>query len=1156
MEDIKLADRYDLSRSRIYLNGTQALVRLCLMQHASDRRNGLNTAGYVSGYRGSPLGALDYQFPAASEHLEKANVVFEPALNEDLAATALWGTQQAEMRGEGRYDGVFGLWYGKGPGVDRSGDVFRHANYAGSSVHGGVLALTGDDHTCESSTTAHQSEFALMDAMIPVLNPATVSELITFGLHGWAMSRFSGLWVGLKAVKDNIESTASIELPADIVQPRIPEAFDGPADGLNIRVNDHRVAQEARVHRHKLRAAQAFVRTNGLDKMSGAVDTDARIGIVSTGKSWLDVLQALEELGMDRHASAEAGIRLYKVAMSWPLEPEGARAFTDGLQIVVVVEEKRSLIEMQLRQMLYGSADAPQIIGKQDEQGETLFQPEGALNPIQIALVIGRRLQAMHHGDPAQSERWSNRLQVMQSLLSVPSPPMSIQRMPWFCAGCPHNSSTKVPEGARAYAGIGCHWMAQMMERSTEGFTQMGGEGANWIGESHFSTRRHVFQNLGDGTYNHSGLLAVRAALANNTNMTFKLLFNDAVAMTGGQRHEGGLTPYMIADELAAAGVGQIAWVTDQPELVDRRRLPSGTRVEHRDRLQAVQQTLAARDGVSVLIYQQTCAAEKRRRRKRGTLPDPARRAFINPAVCEGCGDCGIVSNCVAILPLETPLGRKRQIDQSACNKDFSCLKGFCPSFVTLEGARLRKPTIAALALPELPLAPLHHDLSRPYAIALTGVGGTGVVTVAAILGMAAHLDGKGCGIIDMAGLAQKGGAVVSHIKLAARPADISAIRIARAGAHLLLGCDLMVSASAEILDCLNPESSSAVINTRQVMPGSFTANPDFRFPGSMMLRRIREIVPDARCTELDAGALAERLFGNSIAGNLLLLGVAFQQGLIPLSLAAIERAITLNGVSVDMNLGAFRWGRAWVADQGAIRQALAGQAQVPDSPAGQRDDAEPALEDLLALHRQRLSDYQSTRWAGLYQQSLDKVIAIDTSADKALATAAAKSLYHLMSYKDEYEVARLLTDDAFGAQLQQQFDGNYQIRYHLAPPFLPGRDADGRPLKRSFGSWLTPLLRILASGRVLRGSWLDPFGFTRERREERRLIRDYHELLERLPELRRSADTGRLVELLSLPLTIRGYGPVKASSIERYRQQSASLIDKCRHAEPVTEVA
>src|SRR5712671_3150209 len=838
LEPVSLDDKYDLRKSRIFVTGFQALVRLSLMQKERDRRAGLSTAGYVTGYRGSPLGTLDQQFMRAGAILANNDVLFQPAINEDLAATALWGSQQAELRGEGRFDGVFGIWYGKGPGVDRSGDAFRHANFAGTSKHGGVLALMGDDHTAESSTTAHQSEFHFVDVMIPILNPAGVQEIIDYGLYGWAMSRFTGAWTALKCMHETVESTAVVDGSLDRVKIVIPDDFAMPPGGLNIRLGDSVLGQEARLHDFKRDAMLAFVRVNRLNRMICTGGPAPKIGVITVGKSYLDVRQALDELGLDEVRCNDFGLRLYKIGCPWPISRQDLTDFAAGLDLVIVVEEKRSLIEVQVREELYGTANQPVCIGKKDEQGNWLFPVKGALDPNEVAICIGERILQRIGGD----EKIAARVAALKEAQRILAETQDVAvRIPYFCSGCPHNTSTVVPEGMRAYAGIGCHYMAQWMDRSTLGYTQMGGEGANWIGEAPFSKRPHVFQNLGDGTYNHSGYMAIRGAIAARVNITYKILFNDAVAMTGGQANDGGLTVDQIARQVAAEGAKKIVVVTDEPWKYPRSTdWPPGLTIHHRDELMAVQTELAAIPGTTVLIYDQTCAAEKRRRRKRGKFPDPDKRVVINELICEGCGDCGVKSNCVSVQPLETEWGRKRTIDQTSCNKDFSCVKGFCPSFVTVEGGKLKRGTGVALshapaALPE----PKLPAIAKTYDIIITGVGGTGVVTIGGVLGMAAHIEGKGVGVLDMAGLAQKGGAVYSHMRIAERPEDIHAIRIAAGAAELVLGGDIVVAGSKKVLAAVKPGGTEMVVNLAEFLPGDFTRNADFSLPTERLKRAI-----------------------------------------------------------------------------------------------------------------------------------------------------------------------------------------------------------------------------------------------------------------------------------------------------------------------------
>ncbi|MGA3139911.1 MAG: indolepyruvate ferredoxin oxidoreductase family protein [Xanthobacteraceae bacterium] len=1146
LRDVKLDDKYDLGHSQVFVTGFQALVRLCLMQKELDRRNRLNTAGYVSGYRGSPLGGLDSQFQRAAPFLEKNDIRFQGGINEDLAATAIWGTQQAELRGEGKYDGVFAMWYGKGPGVDRTGDVFRHANLAGTAKHGGVLALMGDDHTAESSTTAHQSEYHFIDTMIPILNPAGVQEVLDYGLYGWAMSRFTGTWVALKTMHETIESTAAIDASLDRINIVLPTDFQMPEGGLNIRLSDPILAQEARLHDFKRDAMLAFVRANGLNRIITSGGREPKIGIITTGKSYLDVRQALDELGIDEVGCNQLGVRLYKVGCVWPLSRRELAEFAAGLDLVIVVEEKRSLIEVQVREELYGTANQPLCIGKRDEQGNWLFPVKGALDPNEVAICIGERILKYHRHDEI-----AQRVARLKEFQRIAAATRDIaQRIPYFCSGCPHNSSTVVPEGMRAYAGIGCHFMAQWMDRSTLGYTQMGGEGANWVGEAPFSKRGHVFQNLGDGTYNHSGYMAIRAAIAAKTNITYKILFNDAVAMTGGQRNDGGLTVPQVARQVAAEGAKRVVVVTDEPDKYPRDTLwPSGLTVHHRDDLIEVQKQLAAISGVTVLIYDQTCAAEKRRRRKRHTYPDPEKRVIINDLVCEGCGDCGVKSNCVSVQPLETEWGRKRTIDQSSCNKDFSCIKGFCPSFVTVHGAKLKKGEgvaadheLAALPDPALPA------IDQTYNIIVTGVGGTGIVTIGGILGMAGHLEGRGVGVLDMAGLAQKGGAVFSYIRFAERADDIHAIRVAAGRANLVLGGDIVVSGTRKILAAVKQDTTVMVVNTTEFLPGEFTRNADFSLPTERLKRTITNDAGRDNTHFIDATRLATALFGQSVGANMFLVGYAYQLGALPLSAAAIERAIELNGEAVAMNKAAFHWGRhAAVAREEVERIA----APTP----GTASDSGRTSESLIETLERRvafLTDYQNEDYGSRYLNECQIVNGAEVTratGQTQLSDAVARNLFKLMAYKDEYEVARLYTDGSFLKQVAATFDGdNLRFEFHLAPPFLARRDkTTGLPRKMSFGPWMMPLFRLLAKLKFLRGTAFDPFGYTAERRAERRLLEDYRTLLREIAGNLTPQNHHLAVALASIPEKIRGFGHVKQRHLAAAKAEEAMLLEQFR---------
>jgi indolepyruvate ferredoxin oxidoreductase len=1113
-QDVSLADKYDLKKHQVLLNGTQALVRMMLMQSARDRAAGHSTAGYVTGYRGSPLGAVDFQMTRASEELEKAQVRFQEGLNEDLAATALWGSQQSELRGEGKFEGVFGLWYGKGPGVDRSGDVFRHANMAGTSPLGGVVAALGDDHTGESSTTLHQSELTMIDSFMPVLSPAGVQEVMDYGLFGFALSRFAGVWAGLKCIKDTIEVTSVVNGDPLRLQFVTPE-FDMPEGGLNIRLLDTPQAQEARIIHHKRRAVQSFARANRMDKRVLG-QAGAKIGFVAAGKNWLDLAHAMQVLGIDQKAAVRHGVTTYKVAMTWPLDMQSFSEWAEGLDCIVVVEEKRKLIESQIKEVLFNQKGSRRVFGAQDGQGALLFADSYALDPIVIAQKLGQILIAEGCG----SAQLTGALERIDAAHTANNAPTLASRVPYFCSGCPHSSSTKIPEGSRAYSGIGCHYMVQWMDRETLGFTQMGGEGANWIGESLFSTRSHVFQNIGDGTYNHSGIQAIRAAVAAGTTMTYKILFNDAVAMTGGQNNDGGLDAARIVQEMLGIGVKHLAVVYDEKEDISPADFPAGIQMHPRAQLNAVQEGFRQLSGVSVIVYVQTCAAEKRRRRKRGAFPNPDQRLFINPDVCEGCGDCGVQSNCVSLLPLETPLGRKRQIDQSSCNKDFSCVNGFCPSFATVRGGQLRRPVAQTLSIPEVP-APEPCTLKGTHNIVVTGVGGTGVVTIGALLAMAAHLDGKAAGVMEMAGLAQKGGAVHIHCRIGETPEDITAIRVALGECDALIGGDLVVSAQGSTLGLMAP-TGGAVINRHEIITGDFTRDTAFAIPGAdlhlALTARLQE-----RARLFNATRLAETALGDTVYANMILLGAAYQQGLLPLTQEALLEAIALNGAKVPQNQQAFALGRWAMVDPDLDRKFTRAEAPVQDPEASR-------LAGLRAYGSGRLARYEEMR--GKLQ-----------SMAPELQELALQSYHKLLSYKDEYEVARLLLTTK--TQVAERFEGDYEISYHLAPPLLAQTGPDGRPQKRSFGAWFDWVSQGLAGLSFLRETPFDPFGYSAERRMERQLIKDFESLVGRML---RDYDPERLdiwQEILSLPLNIRGFGPVKLANAKAMQKRRAELLDQ-----------
>jgi indolepyruvate ferredoxin oxidoreductase len=1136
-----LDDKYRLDARRIYLSGIQALVRLPMLQRERDRLQNLNTAGFISGYRGSPLGMYDNALWRAKSFLQAQDIAFVPGLNEDLAATAVWGSQQVGLFPGAKVDGVFGIWYGKGPGVDRSVDALKHANSAGSSRHGGVLALAGDDHGCQSSTLAHQSEQVFAAALMPILNPATLQDYLDLGLYGFALSRFSGCWVGFKAISETVESSASIYSDPSRINVVLPSDFEMPPGGLSIRWPDPPLEQERRLHGPKMAAVAAFARANQLDRV--VLDSKpARLGIVAAGKAYLDLRQAMADLGISERDAQEIGLRIYKVALTWPLEESGGRRFAEGLQDVLVVEEKRGFIEDQLVRILYNvqAWNRPSVVGKRDEQGATLLPSEGELTPTMVATALVSRLRRLGHHSPLLEQRLA-RLEAFEHPTTSRAP-IALQRTPYFCSGCPHNTSTKVPDGSRAMAGIGCHGMAlSIPSRRTATISHMGAEGVNWIGQAPFTSEPHIFQNLGDGTYTHSGLLALRAAAAAGVNITYKILYNDAVAMTGGQPAEGGLTVSQIAHQVWAEGARRLAVVSDDPgKYPGKNYFPEGATVHHRRELDRVQRELREIKGLTVLIYDQTCAAEKRRRRKRGLYPDPPKRVFINELVCEGCGDCSQTSNCVSVQPLDTEFGRKRQIDQSNCNKDYSCIEGFCPSFVTVHGGTLKSAGNSAIdarqLFADLPL-PAQRELDAPYNILVTGIGGTGVITIGALLGMAAHLDGRGCSALDFTGLAQKNGAVMSHVRIAPHPEDIATVRIASGGADLILGCDIVVTANATALSRVERGVTLAIVNADLQPTASLVINPDIDFEMSAMQAALRDAVGDNRLDIIDATGIASALMGDSIATNAFMLGLAFQKGAIPLSLEAILRAIELNGAAIEMNKQAFSWGRLAAYDIARVRSITQFRARA----------ATPTrtLDESIAYRAEFLSQYQNQSYADRYLASIRRVRDAEAKAapgSSELTEAVARNLFKLMAYKDEYEVARLYTDGAFAGKLAEKFDGDVRLKFHLAPPLLARRDKEtGHLLKKEYGGWMIHAFRLLARLRFLRGTPFDPFGYTAERKAERKLIADYLATIEPHLEALRGEQIPVLARIARLPQMIRGYGHVKEQSIGR------SLLEKAR---------
>jgi indolepyruvate ferredoxin oxidoreductase len=1131
-----LTDRYERTSGQVFLSGSQALVRLPLMQRQLDLEAGLNTAGFISGYTGSPLGGYDTALKQAQDALDKHHIHFQPGINEELGASAVWGSQQLDIMGEANYDGVFGLWYGKGPGVDRSGDALKHGSYAGASKHGGVLVLAGDDHGAKSSTTAHQSDQAFIHFGMPYLNPANVQEYLEFGLLGIALSRYSGCWVGMKCVTDTIESSASVSVDLDHYQAVLPQ--DDDTEQRNNNGPLQAKAAEIRQYQQRLPAAQAFVRANRLDKVIVGGD-NKQLAIITSGKAYLDVMQAIDELGLDGEQLAIHGIGIYKVAMPWPLEPEGCLGFIAGYKKVLVIEEKRDVIESQLARLLVNCEERPQLLGKHDTQGQALVPAEGELEPFALAAIIAGQISAT-----TQASDIDQRLQRVQQQLSKAVTPAEITRLPSFCAGCPHNTSTNVPEGSTAFGGIGCHGMASFIpERRTPMLFQMGAEGVPWIGMAPFSKREHIFQNLGDGTYYHSGLLAIRAAVAASVNITYKLLVNDAIAMTGGQAIEGKVRVDRLSQQLHAEGVRRIAVVSN--DLAQYRaagaKFADGVSLHHRDELEQVQKALRDVDGVSAIIYDQHCATELRRRRKRGLADDPSQRLFINQRVCEGCGDCSVQSNCIALEPVDTVYGRKRKINQSVCNKDYSCVKGYCPSFVSVLGGTPRKHAalatedeqfankIAALPVPAVAAS------GEPYSVLITGIGGAGVVTLGAVIGMAAFLDGKASSVLDVAGLAQRNGPVTSHIRVADDAARLHATRIARA--DVVLGCDIVVACSVDVLPKLVRNHSYAVINSCVAPTSDFARNPELDLTPDAMMQTLKGVLGE-RVDFVESSRLATTLMGNEIAANMFLVGFALQRGVLPISLDALERAIELNGVAVAMNKTALAWGRLAAIDPAYVAQAAPNQLQsrLPEAR---------TTTQLIDHFCEELTSYQNADYANRYRQLVERVQAKeqDLSSD-VLSQAVARYYFKLMAYKDEYEVARLYSDPAFKASLAAAFEGDYRLKLHLAPPALQRRDSrTKRYPKRAFGPWILSAFRVLAKLKGLRGTALDPFGLSAHRRMERQLIHRYETWIDTCLQKLSAQNYSVAVDIASLPERIRGYDTVKEESIDQVMRDAGTLL-------------
>ncbi|WP_213958947.1 MULTISPECIES: indolepyruvate ferredoxin oxidoreductase family protein [unclassified Variovorax] len=1162
LEKVTLDDRYTLNTGRAFMSGVQALVRLPMLQRRRDASAGHNTAAFISGYRGSPLGTYDQALWQAKKHLADNHVVFKPGVNEELGVTAVWGSQQLEFDAASKnYDGVFGIWYGKGPGVDRSGDALKHANLAGTAPLGGVIALAGDDHVSKSSTLAHQSDHTFMACGLPVFFPSNVQDILDLGVHAFAMSRFSGLWAGMKTVQEVVESGASVLTDAERVRTALPEDFAMPEGGIHIRWPDDPLGAEARMMEFKWPAALAYIRANRLNHNVVAGQND-RLGLISSGKAYSDTRQALLDLGLDDTTCRALGIRVHKVNVVWPLEPASVREFAHGLREVLVVEEKRPIIEQQLKDELYHypPQHRPVVFGKYDHAegagGEWshsrpaeswLLRAKADLSPALVAKAIAHRLKLL--GVPADvAARMDVRLGEIEAKQrsTAQGDSRGTDRLPWFCPGCPHNTSTRVPEGSIAMAGIGCHGMVTWMDRSTTSWTQMGGEGVPWMGQAPFSKRKHMFANLGDGTYNHSGLLAVRQSINAGVNLTYKILFNSAVAMTGGQPVDGGqLDVPAMSRELAAEGARQIVVVTDEPAKYEGvTNLAPGVTIRHRDELDTVQRELREAEGVTVIIYDQACATKKRRERKRGTMVDPAKRVVINELVCEGCGDCSVQSNCLAVQPVETEFGRKRKVNQDTCNKDFSCVKGFCPSFVTVEGGQLKKPVAAAkgkAAVPDAIPMPELPDATTPRRIVVAGIGGTGIVTIGGVLGMAAHLEGKGVITQDATGMAQMGGATWSHIQIAASPDALHASRVDLAMADLVIGCDMVVAASKTTLATMSRERTFVVLNSHLTPTAAFVKNPDWDAQADQAVARIAQAVGEGALASLHAEQVATQLLGASIYANLLLLGYAWQKGRVPLSHAALMRAIELNALQVENNKAAFEWGRLCAHDLSRVPLRTA-DAQVIQFT------RKPSVSDLIGKHAEFLTGYQNRAYAEQYETFIAGVRKSESIVGNARFTeAVARSLFKLMAYKDEYEVARLHTGAAFRKQIESMFEGKVRLVHHLAPPMFAKKNRDGEPVKGEYGPWMRSAFGLLARLKGLRGTAFDPFGYTDERRQEPALILEYRICIEELLAKLSAHNLDLALEIARIPEEIRGYGHVKARNAVAARSKWGRLMAQWR---------
>ena len=1128
----KLSDKYTLDKGRVFLTGTQALVRLPIIQRKIDQSNGINTACYISGYTGSPLGGYDHALNQASDFLDENEIVFQPGINEDLAATALHGTQQTTLVEKPKYDGVFGIWYGKGPGVDRSGDALKHGNYAGTSKYGGVLALAGDDHGAKSSTTAHQSDHAFIHFGMPILNPATVQDYLDFGVLGFAMSRYSGCWVGFKCVTDTVESAASVDISLDRFKPVIPNDDPIGDENIHIQWGFAPAASEPRLYKTRLPAAQAFARANSIDKV--IFEDKKKLGIVTSGKAYLDVRQALDELGLDDELCKKIGVSLFKVGMVWPLDDKKILDFSKGHKELLVIEEKRPIVEDQLIKYLYNNKNRPMIVGKKDENGDYLVPGEGELSPSLVALIIAKRISNLSLNIDL-TKKVNEIEEFLQSINQ--SPASNLFRLPSFCAGCPHNTSTKVPEDSFAFGGIGCHGMATFMpERHTYNLGQMGGEGVMWTGIAPFTETDHIFQNLGDGTYYHSGILALRSAVASGANITYKILVNDAIAMTGGQEITGKVRIDDLTWQVHAEGAKKVVVVTDYPDKYPKNAsFAPGVEVFQRDKLDEVQKNLREIKGVTVILYDQYCATELRRRRKRGLVEEPNKKIFINPLVCEGCGDCGVESNCIAIEPLETKFGRKRQINQSACNKDFSCTKGYCPSFLTITGGTLKKKSnslenahdFKEFKLPD----PTTAEINKPFNILITGIGGSGVITLGAILGTAAHLEGKGSSTLDVAGLAQRNGPVTSHLRVSNSPSELHATRIASGSADLIIGCDIVVTTGIEAMSKISPYRTNMVINNHVAPTSSFASDPSLDLSSARMIKGLKDAGSEELIHFINATKLSSSLIGNAIGANLFLVGYAIQKGLFPISLKAIEKAIELNGVSIKMNKESIYWGRLAAIDIKKVENVAFSQNDIL-----QNEEIE-TLESIVRDRTKFLTSYQDSKYANRYNTFVNKIISKDKSIpnDKDdLSKAAAKYFFKLMSYKDEYEVARLHTGNEIREYLDDKLEGNYKIEYSLAPPVLGGRNkSTGKYPKRKLPSFTFYIFKVLKHFKFLRGTIFDIFGFSKHRKIERDLIIEYENIILKILDNISIDNYEIAIKIASLPEQIKGYDVVKEKNIE-----------------------